>query len=245
MPLSITTAPVVEGKQRPYEDEVGPDGFLIYRYRGINPHHHENVGLREAGRRRIPLIYFHGVVPGRYLAQWPAYVMADNPNTLSFTVAIDDPQLIRPDLSVDVVDEARRAYVTRLTRHRLHQHLFSQRVLRAYRQSCSVCRLRRRELVDAAHILADTHPRGEPVVPNGLALCKLHHAAFDRHIIGIRPDHVLEVRRDILEDEDGPMLRHGLQELHRASLLVVPSRPDQRPNPEFLAERYEMFQAAG
>jgi hypothetical protein len=59
-------------------------------------------------------------------------------------------------------------------------------VLRAYRDCCAVCRLRHEELLDAAHILPDGHPRGEPVVRNGLALCKLHHAAFDRHILGIR-----------------------------------------------------------
>jgi len=54
--------------------------------------------------------------------------------------------------------------------------------------------------------LPDGHPRGEPIVPNGLALCKLHHAAFDRHILGVRPDLVVEVRLDILREVDGPMV---------------------------------------
>ena len=58
-----------------------------------------------------------------------------------------------------------------------------------------VCRLRHWELLDAAHILPDKHPLGEPVVPNGLALCKLHHAAFDADILGVRPDLRIE-RRD-------------------------------------------------
>src|SRR5919197_4456221 len=48
-------------------------------------------------------------------------------------------------------------------------------VLRAYRERCAICRLRREELLDTAHILADGHPRGAPIVPNGLALCTLHH----------------------------------------------------------------------
>ena len=51
---------------------------------------------------------------------------------------------------------------------RLHQATFRERVLHAYRTSCAICRLRHRELLDAAHILPDGHPRGEPVVPNGL-----------------------------------------------------------------------------
>jgi putative restriction endonuclease len=245
MPISITTTPAVANRPRPYDDEVGPDGYLRYRYRGQDPQHTDNVGLRKALSREIPLIYFHGIVPGRYIAQWPVYVMGDDPASLTFTVAMDDPQLIRPDLSVGVVDEVRRAYVTRLARQRLHQLMFRQRVLRAYLDSCSVCRLRHTELLDAAHIVPDADPGGDPVVPNGLALCKLHHAAFDRHIIGIRPDLIVDVRHDILEEVDGPMLRHGLQELQGNRLLVIPGRREDKPNPDFLAQRYERFRLAG
>ncbi|MEA2702079.1 MAG: putative restriction endonuclease, partial [Actinomycetota bacterium] len=166
-PLSITTVPVVEGRSRPYEDEVGPDGFLRYRYRGTDPGHHENVGLRLAMERQLPLVYLFGTTPGWYRPEWPVFIVGDDPSTLTFTVAMDDPQALRPDLTVDVVDEARRRYVTRLARHRLHQLAFRQRVLRAYRDSCTVCRLHHVELLDAAHIRSDTHPQGEPVVTNG------------------------------------------------------------------------------
>jgi putative restriction endonuclease len=76
-------------------------------------------------------------------------------------------------------------------------------VLAAYREHCAICRLRHKELLEAAHIVADRDPEGEPHVSNGLALCKLHHAAFDRHIIGVRPDYVVEVRLDILEEVIG------------------------------------------
>lgn len=42
-------------------------------------------------------------------------------------------------------------------------------------------------------------------------MCKIHHAANDSDIVGVRPDGVAEVRHDVLEETDGPMLRHGLQ----------------------------------
>jgi putative restriction endonuclease len=77
MPLSITTVPVVEGEARPYDDAFGEDGLLRYRYRGTDPRHHENVGLRLAMQRRVPLIYFHGVVPGLYVAEWPVYIVGE------------------------------------------------------------------------------------------------------------------------------------------------------------------------
>lgn len=47
MPLTIRTAPVVEGEPRPYDDAVGPDGFWRYHYRGTDPMHRDNQ-LREA-----------------------------------------------------------------------------------------------------------------------------------------------------------------------------------------------------
>lgn len=243
MPLSITTAPVVEGRERPYEDEIGEDAFLRYRYRGSDARHHENVGLREAMRRQVPLVYLYGIVRSRYRPMWPAYIVGDDPTALTFTVAMEDPQVLRPDLRIEVVDEARRQYITRLAKRRLHQLAFRQRVLVAYRESCTLCALRHAELLDAAHILPDAHPAGEPLVTNGLAMCKLHHAAYDRNIVGIRPDLAVDVRQDILEEIDGPMLRHGLQSLQGQRLLVLPSRRAQRPNPEFLAERYELFKS--
>jgi predicted restriction endonuclease len=73
--------------------------------------------------------------------------------------------------------------------------------------------LRHPELLDAAHIIPDAHPSGQPVVPNGLSICRIHHGAYDNNLIGIRPDFVVEVPHDVLRERDGPMLRHGIQEL--------------------------------
>jgi putative restriction endonuclease len=66
LPLSITTVPAVEGRPRPYADEIGPDGLVRYRYRGTDPRHRDNEGLRRAMARQVPLAYFHGVVRGLY-----------------------------------------------------------------------------------------------------------------------------------------------------------------------------------
>jgi len=84
---------------------------------------------------------------------------------------------------------------------------------------------------------------GEPVVPNGLALCNLHHAAFDRNVLGVRPDLVVVIRPDVLREVDGPMLIHGLQGFQE-SRLHVPSSRQLQPDADRLAERYEQFRAA-
>jgi putative restriction endonuclease len=247
MPLSITTVPVNPRKARPYEDSVAEDGVIHYKYRGTDPSHADNAGLREAMRRQVPLVYFFGLVPGRYYAEYPVFVVGDDPADLSFKVQVDDRRAIlnTHEGVAESTTAAIREYLTVVAQKRVHQEEFRARVLRAYRECCAVCRLRHAELLEAAHILPDRHPRGHPVVPNGLSLCKIHHAAFDRNILGIRPDLVVEIREDILEEEDGPMLRHGLQELHGNQLLVVPRAREQKPDPARLEERYEVFRQAG
>lgn len=239
-PLSITTSP---SPARPYDDGFSPDGLLLYRYRGTNPDHADNRGLRAAMQDRIPMIYLHGIVSGLYLAAWPVYIVGDDPAKLTFSAVIDDASNATTVANAATVAEepiARRRYVTALVRRRLHQQTFRVRVLRAYRKQCALCRLKHEALLDAAHIVADVDPAGEPRVPNGLSLCKIHHAAYDRLVIGITPDYTVTIRQDILEEEDGPMLRHGLQGLH-GQRLVLPRRAEWRPDRGALEMRYERF----
>ena len=120
--------------------------------------------------------------------------------------------------------------------------MFREQVLLAYTDRCTVCLLRRPELLDAAHIVGDADD-GDPVVPNGLSMCKIHHAAFDRRLLGVTPDHVVQINRALLGEHDGPMLRHGLQEMHGRT-LHLPGQRSERPNREWLAARYETFSSA-
>ena len=241
VPLSITTAP--EG---PYDDAFGPDGLLRYRYRGTNPDHPDNKGLRAVMEHRLPLIYFHGVARGRYVAAWPVFVVHDDPANLSFSVEVDDasylkrPEEIGAEAAINEGDDARRRYITASVRVRLHQRAFRERVLDAYRRQCAFCRLKHEELLDAAHIVPDTDPEGEPVVRNGLALCALHHTAFDRFFVGLRPDYIIEVRADIRRERDGPTLVHAIQALH-GTRIVLPRSVPLRPDPKLVEMRYEQF----
>ncbi|MGD1149432.1 MAG: HNH endonuclease signature motif containing protein [Thermoanaerobaculaceae bacterium] len=248
LPLSITTT-----SNGPYDDGFRGDDVLYYRYRGTDPSHRDNVGLREAMCLGVPLVYFHGFVPGRYAAEWPVFIVNDDPATLTFSVQVDArPEIAsrlrlaegagRRDgsLADDPGTEARRAYITAEVRVRLHQRGFRERVLRAYQEQCALCHLRHEELLDAAHIIPDGEPDSEPIVPNGIALCKLHHAAFDSYFFGIRPDCTVEVSEEIMREEDGPMLRHGLQGIHN-QLIHRPSSPSLRPDPALLERRYERF----
>ncbi len=237
MPISITT---VSGG--PYDDSIGKDGTISYRYRGTDPQHRDNVGLRQAMLTKTPLVYFHSVRPSRYQAVWPVYIIEDHPESLSVVAEIQAAYFSEgaQDGVAAVHEQELRRYVATQTRARLHQQAFRMMVLDAYSDNCTVCHLKHAELLDAAHIIPDGKPRGEPVVPNGLSLCKIHHAAFDNNIIGITPDYIIKVRDDVLDEHDGPMLRHGLQELHDQK-IILPHHKSDWPDRERLEVRWGEF----
>jgi len=235
-PLTITSIP--EG---PYDDSFSDDSTLHYKYRGTDPNHRDNVGLKLAMQDQVPLIFLHRVIKGRYLVHWPVYIVGANDNTLTFTVEADRSELIYFESSKQVLeesDEARRKYVTYSMKRRLHQQSFREKVLHAYHEHCALCRLRHRGLLDAAHIIPDSEG-GKPIVPNGLALCKIHHAAFDQNIIGITPGYTVKIREDILKEVDGPMLKHGLQGFNNQKIHFP--KGNNSPNQDFLSIRYEKF----
>lgn len=237
--LTIRTTYTPPGAEAPYDDEVDADGSLRYKWRGTDPAHPDNRALREAMVRRLPLAYFYPVARGVYQAIFPVYLVDEDPLRREF--AVDVGEYSSPaEGAAEALD---RRYGRRLTVQRLHQVVFRPRVLRAYESRCALCRLGHARLLDAAHILPDGHERGDPVVPNGLAMCKIHHAAYDADIIGIRPDRIVEVRGDILREIDGPMLRHGLQEMHGSAIFLPRLRRDQ-PDPSRLEERYDQFRLA-
>ena len=133
-----------------------------------------------------------------------------------------------------------RKYITSVTKQRLHKSAFRECVLEAYNRSCTICRLQHPELLDAAHIIPDSYEEGLPIVANGLALCKIHHSAYDQNIIGISPDYKLSVREDILREVDGPMLEVGLKSIE-GQIINLPKKIEDRPDRDLLAMRFEQF----
>ena len=239
-PISIASDP-----QGRYSDEFISINMLHYSYEGTNPNLWTNRGLREAMKENIPLIYLQKISKGKYFVHLPVYIIKDEPDLLRFTVAAES--VIRFSDAPNIVDEPevrylKQEYATREVKQRMYQQTFRELVLEAYRNHCAICSLRHRELLDAAHIIPDAEG-GRPLVNNGLSLCKIHHSAFDQNIIGINPDYIIEVRRDVLEEIDGPMLKYGIQEMH-GNKIILPYSSLKRPDRTLLAERFERFKNA-
>lgn len=235
-PISITSI------QDRYEDEIISGDLIKYSYRGTDPNHFDNVALREAMKNQVPLIYFHQIFKGKYVVAWPVYVVGDNPYELKFTISADSRAIFSDSYVNEPLVEYQAKYQTAQVKMRLHQSSFREIVLKAYKDQCAICNLKHRSLLDAAHIIPDS-AGGIPKVNNGLSLCKIHHAAYDQNIIGINPDFIIEVREDILQEVDGPMLKHGLQEMNN-SKLILPNRKIDMPDKEYLDRRYQIFKSA-
>jgi putative restriction endonuclease len=238
--LSITTAYRGPNSQRPYEDSIGEDGYPRYKYESTDPDLFTNRAMRAAMQAGLPMAYFVGVRKAVYRPVFPVYVIGEDQANLEFVLSF-----ARHDVGIDLgsLSAPEKVYAARMTRQRLHQPVFREQVLHAYSSTCAVCRLRHSELLDAAHIIGDAELGGDPIVPNGLALCKIHHAAFDRNFLGITPTLKVQINSKLLDEVDGPMLKHGLQEMH-GSTIGVPRSSAARPDPERLEIRYEQFKVA-
>lgn len=239
--LSITTTYRPADAARPYDDVPGVDGLHRYKWQGADPQKFTNQGLRVAMEQRLPLIWFWGVAQGIYKAIFPVYLVAEEPDQQQFVVATDGLQNI--EATGESLNEVMRQYTLQESKRRLHQPVFRGLVMQAYETRCAVCELRHSVLLDAAHIVGDAEWNGIAATRNGLALCKIHHSAYDEGILGIDPDYRIAIREDILEEIDGPVLEYGLKRLHGEALRVVPKHRADRPDPASLEQHFSTFLA--
>jgi len=216
------------------------DETVEYAFMGEDPGAADNRWLREAYQHQIPIIYFLGIAPGRYQAMLPTFIAGWDPTALKARIvfgALDQQSLTPPENAPE------RRYALRAVKQRLHQASFREAVVSAYNGRCALSGLPETLLLDAAHIVEDTHERfGQPIVPNGIPLSKIHHAAFDAHLIGIDPDYKLHVSDRLLGQNDGPMLE-ALKKLDKGK-LHLPKRTQDRPDRNRLALRFERFKGA-
>lgn len=213
---------------------------IEYAFMGDDPRAPENQWLKAAMEERTPVIYFLGVAPGLYEALQPAFIVGWDAAGKTARVAFSEERSLSLEHQEFPSKPADRRYALRLVKQRLHQSSFRQAVIDAYRGRCALSGLPEPLLLDAAHIVSDGHElMGQPVIQNGIPLSKLHHAAFDAHLLGIDPDFRIHVAERLRVQRDGPVLE-ALKNLHGAS-LHLPRRPKDHPDRDRLAQRFEVF----
>lgn len=242
--LSIRTVYPRSGARVWYDDQrhvhrqiYEGDEAADYAFMGQNPDAADNRWLREAMENRIPVIYFLGVAPGLYQAIVPAYVVGWDTQGLKARVAFGAVEAATLEFPATGME---RRYGLQQVKRRLHQASFREAVIAAYDGRCAVSGLPEQRLLDAAHIMPDANEElGHAMVPNGIPLSKIHHAAFDGHLIGIDPDFRIHVADRLLKTKDGELLE-VLKRLHHAK-LHLPARRRDWPDQERLAIRFDQF----
>ena len=244
--LSIRTVFPKPGGRVWYEDQIDIHRKIFenlesidYAFMGINPNAAENRWLLEAHENQVPVIYFLGIAPGQYHVIAPVFIGSWDKSTLKAEVLFGSPD--RKEVVFPETSEERR-YSFQIVKQRVHQGRFRESILTAYRERCALSGIPERRLLDAAHIISDANPElGQPIIPNGLLLSKIHHAAFDSHLIGIDPDYSIHVSKRLLDQNDGPTFE-ALKQL-RGKKLRLPKRKQDYPDRKRLEIRYNEFKA--
>lgn len=230
---------VISNPSGPYDDLAVDNDRIMYKYMGTNPNHASNKNLRQSFEEKIPFIFLRKIKDGVYLPLYEAFVEDSYPNSLEVLINVSgSPQAKAQEQYVP--EEIARRYEMRNVKQRIHQPKFRTQVLFAYEEKCAICRLNHPALLDAAHIVPDNHEKGSATINNGLSLCKIHHAAYDREFIGISPNLDVHVNEALLKEKDGPMLQHGIQEMHGVK-INVPKIELNQPDKELLDFRYQKF----
>ncbi|UZE49319.1 HNH endonuclease [Rhodopseudomonas sp. P2A-2r] len=248
--LSVRTVVPRPGRKVWYHDQnasrdalFAADTEVKYAFKGSDPNTWENVLLREAAYRQTPLIYFVAVAPTIYAALYPAFLVDWDPVRLETGVVFSKPASRGAGASFPKSEIERRYRMVEVKR-RVHQAEFREAVLDAYGNRCAITGLPVKDLLDASHIVSDgDEDWGQPVLPNGLLLNKIHHAAYDSDLIGIDPDRRVHISDRLLAQQDDPILLRTIRAMSGA-VLRAPRREEDRPDLERLARRFERYQIA-
>lgn len=145
------------------------------------------------------------------------------------------------DDGVDDVVAPPRRYAVVAARRALREIGFRNRVLRAYGDSCAMCGVQLR-LLDAAHILPAAHPDSTDGTDNGVALCALHHRAFDRTLVTFDAEFRTHVNETAVATLEARHRAGGLGPFRDAlrPMLALPPAGRDRPAPRFVDRANEL-----
>jgi putative restriction endonuclease len=138
------------------------------------------------------------------------------------------------DADIQIQDIARKTTVVSVSK-KLRDVSFRKRVLTAYSFRCAVCGIQLR-LVEAAHIIPVNHDNSTDETRNGLALCALHHKAYDQALITIGDDYSIQINRGQAAELQKQKLAEGLIKFSQdlRPIIILPPSVSDRPHAEYI-----------
>lgn len=127
------------------------------------------------------------------------------------------------------------------TKRALREIDFRDRVLTAYAHKCAFCGVQLK-LLDAAHILPVAHSASTDETKNGVALCTLHHRAYDRALVMFDDSFTVHLNEDMAADLKSEGHDGGLLEFRKnlRPLILLPPDKKDRPATAFIAPANKM-----
>ena len=144
----------------------------------------------------------------------------------------NNPKVNEADIQIKNI--SRKITVVSISK-KLRDVSFRKRVLTAYGFHCAICGIQLK-LVEAAHIIPVNHDMSTDETRNGLALCGLHHKAFDRALITINGDYTIQINRAQVEELQKQKFADGLARFSKdlRPLIVLPPAVSDRPHVEYI-----------
>ena len=138
------------------------------------------------------------------------------------------------DKDIQITDNVRKTTVVSV-RKRLRDSNFRERVLAVYGFRCAVCGVQLK-LIDAAHIIPVRHESSTDETSNGLALCALHHRAYDQTLITIDEDYSVLLSEKRVAYLKGIEQSEGLDNFYQnlRPVILLPPAVTDRPHAEYI-----------
>ncbi len=139
------------------------------------------------------------------------------------------------DKELGAIPDNKRKEVIKTITQKYRAHDFKKRVLGAYGHRCAMCGLQLK-LIDAAHIVPVADPTSTDETSNGVALCKLHHAAMDRNFVSFDETYSIEVSRVEAGRLKEEKLIDGLGQFEKflKPALLLPADRRDYPKPAYI-----------
>ncbi|MGB7984366.1 MAG: HNH endonuclease [Terracidiphilus sp.] len=137
---------------------------------------------------------------------------------------------------VTVEDQERRIVLSQMAR-KYRATDFRRRVLGAYSYRCAACGIQL-ELIDAAHIIPVAAPTSTDETKNGIAFCKLHHAAFDRNLLSFDARYKIEISESEIARLTSSNLSGGLIVFKKnlRTAIILPNDKRDYPPSQYIEE---------
>lgn len=148
-------------------------------------------------------------------------------------IATDPATVPDEQIAAEVAEPRRQAIAT--VRRMLRDIRFRSRILAAYNRQCAICGVQLR-LLDAAHILPVEHPGSVDSTTNGVALCALHHRAYDRALVAFDETYRVHINEEAVAAMQISGEAGGIAAF-RAALrheIILPAAMADRPKEDFV-----------